>query len=193
MTAVAHDYYVGTNEARARGLDAPPGGARFDIAVLEARPLPISEGLVVAAEANDGRWVVRCPFCKGAEAVTAAYPVFWCDTCEMAEAHGQAARVAFPAELDAIDAELARRPRAHRCYVPGEIEAAYEKRGLKVDVTPAEWLRAESIVHGWVSSTVAERLVAKSIVWGPAAVAQELKVLKRHGAEELERRYHEGG
>lgn len=191
MATIEHRYSLGAREALARGLDVAPGD--YPIAVLEAHPLPITEGVTVAAEVNHGRWIARCPFCSGAEVVTAAYPIFWCDCCEMGEVDGQAARVVFPDALAEIEAELVRRPLPHRCYRPGEIEEAFEKREQPVDVTVGEWLRAESVVYGWRPGNVADRIVAKAILWGSGAVAAEIEDLDRHGAAELERRFHAGG
>ncbi len=54
MAAIDHGYFVGRHEARARGLAAPDGAA-YPTSVLDAHPLPIAEGLVVAAEVNRGR------------------------------------------------------------------------------------------------------------------------------------------
>lgn len=179
-------YFVGGHEARARGLIAPPGGATFPLDALAAHPLPIAE-LAIPAEVNAGRWVARCPFCPGAEAVTPALPILWCDDCQMAELDGQAARVIFPDDLAAIEAELERRP-ADRRNLSAEDHQLAAVRGTTVLAR----LRAENIVHGVVSSTAAERILAKATYWGEGLVTAELADLEGLGADFLEQAYRYG-
>lgn len=186
-----HSYFVGAAELRARGIEGEPGN--YPTGVLEAHPLPVSDDLHVDAYVNHGRWVARCPICGGAERVSAEHPVFWCDNCRMAQAGGQAAKVVFPNDRDQLEQALDRRPLARRNFVPGEIEKAFAKRGMPVDVTVGDWLRAEDVVHGVVPSTLVERIAAKAILYGVGAVDGELAALQRLGEETLESRYRNGG
>jgi hypothetical protein len=76
--------------------------------------------VVVRAEINHGRWLVRCPFCSGAEEANPGEPVFYCLSCGNADFSGRVMLVAFPDERGAIEAALLRREMGNRNWSPGE-------------------------------------------------------------------------
>lgn len=67
-------------------------------------------GLEVSAEVNAGRWLVRCPFCASAQLAPRGGGIYWCVDCYMAGADGRWAGIRWPADADAIEAVLLRRP-----------------------------------------------------------------------------------
>lgn len=76
--------------------------------------------VVVRAEINHGRWLVRCPFCSGAEEADPDQPVFYCLSCGNADFGGRVMIVAFPDKQKAIEAALLRREMGNRNWGPGE-------------------------------------------------------------------------
>jgi hypothetical protein len=57
----------------------------------------------IEARIDGGRWLCDCPFCGGAEMVSRKGATFFCLSCGMAENGGQAQRVAFPENREAIE------------------------------------------------------------------------------------------
>lgn len=164
-------YVCGRLEAAARGL----GAGCADLAVIEAHPLPVHLGAVVHAYVNHGRWLADCPACNGAEAVTRAYPFFYCDSCGQEWAQGALARVVFPSDADAAERLLGQRRDARvQNWRPGE-----QPDG----VTIAAWLHAENIVRGVTTATASERVRAKAVYFGHGNVAAELEHLELLGDE----------
>jgi len=109
-------------------------------------PKPPGEGTIsgsVEARIDAGRWVALCPSetCRGAELVSAEYPVFACASCCNRDNGGKWYAVIFPKNKAAIEAELLRRP-AHasidgltvtRGWAPGQsvAELRRERRQLE--------------------------------------------------------------
>jgi hypothetical protein len=82
----------------------------------------------VEAEVNHGRWLVRCPFCSGAEEADPGEPIFYCLSCgnnavgaETAPLPGHIMLVMFPDNRTEIEAALLARPDiGTRNWAPGE-------------------------------------------------------------------------
>ncbi len=74
-------------------------------------PLPSGEAAapILKAEVNHGRWIVRCPFCAGAEAADPDSPRFYCLTCCNEPVQNRFLSVQWPGEKEAIEAELTKR------------------------------------------------------------------------------------
>ena len=64
----------------------------------------------VLAEINHGRWLVRCPFCSGAEEAEPGEPIFYCQSCGNADNDGHVMSVKFPENRTEIEAVLLMRP-----------------------------------------------------------------------------------
>lgn len=88
-----------------------------------ARPLaPNSEAVEVYV--NEGRWVVGCPDCAGAQLACRTDPRFMCVECANVTVDGMWRPVVWPKNPDAVDAELAqRRMTKTRNWLPGETVA----------------------------------------------------------------------
>jgi hypothetical protein len=75
------------------------------------------------AVVNRGRWIVRCPFCPGAQLTHRSDPRFFCVDC-LNETNGhQWVRVLWPTQSAAIEAALAARPTATCNWEPHETAA----------------------------------------------------------------------
>lgn len=75
----------------------------------------------VLAEINHGRWIVRCPFCPGAEEADPEEPIFYCLSCGNADNYGQVMTVEFPANREEIEQALLARPdMGNRNWTAGE-------------------------------------------------------------------------
>lgn len=86
-------------------------------------PLSRTAGATLAAEVNQGRWIVQCPDCSGAEFASETDPHFMCTACGNA-ANGSAWHpVTFPKALHAIEAALTVRERRKQNWRPGETVA----------------------------------------------------------------------
>jgi len=77
----------------------------------ETSPMPTvtEEGREITAEINHGRWIIRCPFCKGAELADKQDKRFFCLSCHNKENGGKYVSVVFPDEEVEIESELAKR------------------------------------------------------------------------------------
>ena len=83
--------------------------------------LETADAPVLTAEINHDRWIVKCPFCRGAELGDPDDPRFMCLSCWNADASGRFLPVTFPPNRAGIEAELATRPRIeNRNWTPGE-------------------------------------------------------------------------
>lgn len=87
----------------------------------------------VPARIDDNRWIADCPeeMCSGSEFVDWEWPYFVCLACGSG-----AYEVTFPAQREAIEAELMKRPNpGNRWWSPGETVADLrrenKKRGIK--------------------------------------------------------------
>lgn len=77
-------------------------------------------GEPLSAEINFGRWIVRCPYCSGAEIADKEDAVFMCLSCFNEENGGHFRPVSFPADSDSIESLLSGRREAHQNWTPGE-------------------------------------------------------------------------
>lgn len=98
----------------------------------------------VVAELNWGRWIVRCPFCNGAELYEGAWPPpgqpvkskneFYCHSCGMKENNGKTLPVELPDEVKtAVEMITGKRSMSNRNWKYGE---------------SLEHLHAENLQHG---------------------------------------------
>jgi hypothetical protein len=84
-------------------------------------PTGASPAIFAEAEVNHGRWIVRCPFCPGAQYASRTDPRFLCVDCGNAPIEGDWIRVEWPVRPDAIEAALALRPQfANMNWLPTE-------------------------------------------------------------------------
>lgn len=74
----------------------------------------------VPAEVNEARWVVQCPDCGGAQLACRSDRRFMCNECGNVAIGGLWRPVDWPAEAEAIEAELAQRPEANQHWRAGE-------------------------------------------------------------------------
>lgn len=76
------------------------------------RHLPVTDGVVLGqqlrAQVNHGRWVANCA-CMSAQIVTPADPRMWCVECGTGWW-----QIVFPADVDAVEQQLAELPMAAR-------------------------------------------------------------------------------
>ena len=99
----------------------PTEFARIITKKLGKRIIYEISGESLEAEINHGRWIVRCPYCSGAEIADAEDPVFMCLSCFNEENGGRFRPVRFPVDLSSIESELKRRKREkHQNWSPGE-------------------------------------------------------------------------
>ena len=93
------------------------------------------------AEVNHGRWIVTCPSrCGGAIIVSSHQPLFLCPDCGSSENGGKWYNVIFPANKEAIEKLLLKRPAfnpmraANRNWKPDEsvsdLEWENQERGI---------------------------------------------------------------
>ena len=77
--------------------------------------------IAVKAEINHGRWVVKCPFCPGAELGDPENPRFMCLSCYNQDAGGKWLKVEYQKQAGKIETELLKRPKKHnQNWTPGE-------------------------------------------------------------------------
>jgi ribosomal protein L37AE/L43A len=94
-----------------------------DPAIRGSGPLSRTAGAPLAAEVNQGRWIVRCPYCPGAAFASEADPHFICNDCGN-KANGYAWHpVTFPKAQPDIEAALDVREQRHQNWKPGETVA----------------------------------------------------------------------
>lgn len=98
----------------------------------------------VSAYINHGRWVADCPNpdCRGALVVTVADPILLCTDCGNEANGGKPFTVVFPAQREAIERELMKRPLLAR---------KAKARNWQPGETIAD-LRAEAKRFGWEKS-----------------------------------------
>lgn len=97
-------------------------------------PAGDAAGPTVQAEVNHGRWIVRCPWCNGAEGADRADRYFYCLGCQNVLAGGKRVPVRFPSAANELETLLARRPgEASRNWLPGQT---------------LDEIRAENLEHG---------------------------------------------
>ena len=77
-------------------------------------------GLKANARVNQGRWIVDCPFCNGAEALWPGEPWFLCGGCKNNDSM-LALKVVLPEDISLIEKALEKRTRyENRNWSPGE-------------------------------------------------------------------------
>lgn len=112
----------------------PPHVPPRDPASIDQSPFELP------VEVNQGRWIVECP-CGSAQLASRTDRRFYCVECGNALFEGMWVHVAWPAEAEALEAELLRRPfAANRNWRPDETTEEGEPVGL-------EALREETDVH----------------------------------------------
>lgn len=88
-------------------------------------PPPNGEAVapVLSVIVEQGRWIVLCPFCSGAELADPDDPRFYCLTCYCAPVGNKWLLVQWPAARAGIEAALLVRPEANQNWLPGETVA----------------------------------------------------------------------
>jgi hypothetical protein len=92
---------------------------RVDVAPAFMPPTAMAADVEALAQVNDHRWIVRCPFCNGAQLAHRTDRRFFCVDCLSAPAGGRWVKVTWPANTASIDAILSQRPAAGQ-WKPGE-------------------------------------------------------------------------
>jgi hypothetical protein len=91
--------------------------APLEVAMLA----PTAKDEDVHVVVNHGRWVVECPDCHGAQLACRTDLRFMCNECGNISISGEWRAVVWPAQADAIAAELTKRPRVvNQNWLPGE-------------------------------------------------------------------------
>lgn len=86
-----------------------------------AAPIDTALTKPIPAEINHGRWIVRCPYCSGAELADTADPRFFCLSCLNEEAGGKWLPVQFPANREELEKALLERKQVEtRSWLPHE-------------------------------------------------------------------------
>ena len=94
----------------------------------------IAESPIVPAIINHGRWMVKCPFCAGAEVLYLSHPIFLCLSCFNNEANNKFLRVKISRNWKAIEKILGKRPIQNRNWEGESIRELIkenEERGIK--------------------------------------------------------------
>jgi hypothetical protein len=95
----------------------PPGEGRSTAEKIHGRPVPvppsdhIDAGSPLPAFVNDGRWVVQCDVCFGAQLASKADHRFLCVDCLNAHIEGAWRPVLWPTNAGEIERALEVRPR----------------------------------------------------------------------------------
>lgn len=79
--------------------------------------------ITIPVEVNQGRWIVKCPYCPGAQLASREDPRFFCVDClhePEPRARGKWLKIEWPTDVEQIEAALERRPDANRNWIPGE-------------------------------------------------------------------------
>jgi len=86
------------------------------------KPFPsgINESITVKAEINHGRWIVKCPWCSGAELADKDDRRFFCLSCFNKAINGKFIKVEFPNKAIDIETILKVRPAKNQNWTPGE-------------------------------------------------------------------------
>ncbi|MFC7929178.1 hypothetical protein [Streptomyces cinereoruber] len=110
----AEGFYLPPPPMPADAWDAEPPAMRAVrwYEMRSQRRLPVTDGVILDqklyAQVNHGRWVATC-MCMSAQIVTPADPRMWCVECGTGWW-----TVKFPADLDAIEQQLANLPVVER-------------------------------------------------------------------------------
>lgn len=111
-------------EGSANGYDATTAPTRWwqaPRALAEAMGAELGPAeLAIDATANQGRWVVECPDCCGAQLATREDPRFMCNVCANVAVGGFWRPVTWPADVAAITDVLDQRPVVNQNWQPTE-------------------------------------------------------------------------
>jgi hypothetical protein len=118
------------------------GVVEFTVRVLRRRwnnhPIPVgfAEGIQVEAEINQGRWIVPCPFCTGAEMLDMKDLRFFCLSCYNKAVGGKWIKVAVPKEKEVkgVERELLRREVVNQNWTAKESIEGLRKENLRMEV-----------------------------------------------------------
>jgi hypothetical protein len=103
--------------------------------VLFDLPKETSDDMVVKAEINHGRWIVKCPFCTGAEFASKRDQRFFCMSCFNKAVGNKWVRVEFPEKAGEIETEILKRTNtANRNWIPGETLTKLKNENKKAGV-----------------------------------------------------------
>jgi hypothetical protein len=126
-------------------LGSLPGDRHAEIAIRlywhrrdRAPYIPESQALRVSVQAqvNDNRWLAVCPSCNSAQLTSKTDPRFFCIDCLSADHGGQWVAVAWPDDIDGIEAELVKRPVAStRSWEPHETVADLAAQNIEHGIT----------------------------------------------------------
>lgn len=103
--------------------------AEAQLAAYWSAPVPLWQAvsaqlgpaeIAVAVYANQGRWIVECPDCAGAQIASAADYRFMCNCCANVAVEGLWRPVIWPEEHAEIDEALSWRPTVNQNWLPGE-------------------------------------------------------------------------
>jgi len=101
-------------------------------------PDDVYPGLKIEAQINHGRWIVDCPFCKGAEYLWEGMKLFLCVSCLNNDTR-LPIRVEVPKNKSAIEKILLERENPEtRNWMPGETLADLKRENKENIIAPGE-------------------------------------------------------
>lgn len=116
--------YAGNTYARPGSLAVVPEAElcprRFWNSPSPFTPLEMLVDDRLPVYANEGRWVVMCPDCNGAQLAAFTDPRFYCVECANLTVSGAWRSIAWPANRVDIETALAVRPLKNQNWQPGE-------------------------------------------------------------------------
>ncbi len=103
-------------------------------------PTDIADKPILEAEVNVGRWLVRCPFCAGAEMIWEDSLIFMCESCWNKKVDYKFLKVKLPLKRTQIEKLLELRPNTiNKNWLPNDTIKAIEAENLAHGiVTPIE-------------------------------------------------------
>jgi hypothetical protein len=120
---------------REAGLPAERAARRQRLLILTSAFAP--KDVVAVVRANHGRWIVDCPFCRGAQLASPTDRRFLCADCGNVNVGGKWLRVIWPADPAAIEAALLVRPLENRNWWPGESPSDLRRENRAHDIPEA--------------------------------------------------------
>ena len=134
---------------------------------------------------DNGRWIVRCPDCHGAELVSRKWKKFYCISCSNSE-HGHKIRpVQFPKNADRIEETLLKRPHHDFMYwEPGQTirQLKSKKEFHRSWTAPRTWVTGELVTASIMNVHIKENLLETA----PEMITQEGELIVGAGDHELE-------
>lgn len=125
--------------------DCPAGNGRvgiegFVLNACKSKGLPPPQGVAlgnsIQASVNQGRWIIECPFCTGAEFLDPADPRFYCLSCYNKAVGHLWLLVVLPEDRVAVERALIVRPMLeNRNWSPGETVAQLHQENHKEGVS----------------------------------------------------------